>query len=821
MDIEYSIEVNTQKQILSSETKVYKTERFFYQTKKLAGIDKFILKISESLQNFARELKIKYDNQTDDTNCFKVETYDKSFCYLFKFGFQIKNNENISPYDIVFFEDASGLQDIKSNDQRITQYVRASKIFKVVLKDWVTDASELDFNKLYFVSNADYVNLPMLNLKQQELVEIENQNLLVQGVAGSGKTNICISKIIFIACRNYTGKILYTTFSRGLLIDTKNKIELFKNNIKKFIEDYRNNRIVFLDKNHKTAIENRLGIFLIVDNETNLLKKLEKVCSFLENNVDYFLIENIYKKVTDIQVQMADESIFVKEFLKNINNHQLKSRLEKIKNLSYSIIYKEIYGLIFGTIPENKSAEMLSLEEYKKRRENSFSAGECEVIYGIAKLYVEYQKTQNLYDNNKISRKLLENSQKIKKYSLSIIDEVQDFTEINLNLFKQISIKMFAVGDALQMINPSYFSFSTLKRLMYDEDLTSVAELENNYRNNKKIVEILDGLSEINIKQFGTHSFVLTGKSVDADALTNVVYTKDENFTKKLKNQKFENFTILVNDLKQKQALREVFKKQEILTIAEVKGLERDTVLLYNVLSSNKDKWKLLEEFNVNHKQADENSAFRYYFNLFYVGVSRAKHNLFVFETDEIGLFKDFFENNFTNLNGEETYKVFTEVISKIEIDDDEILERIQEFIKLGQFDNARFYANKFDNDEICIQQNEKIDAFEQFVFKGKNKDAGIKLWKAGLIQEAKEQFAISGDVKLVEFLENLEGKNKSKLDAEIVKFYVDFDDNDEAQKLIVDVVKADLKEIQENHKKIKEKLKEFNKKFKEKNNGQ
>ncbi len=817
MDIEYSIEVNTTKQILSSETKIYKTERFFYQTKKIAGIDKFILKISESLQTFARDLKEKYDKQTDDTNCFKVETYDKNFCYLFKFGFQIKNNENIAPYDIVFFADESGFEDLKSNDQRLNQYVRASKIFKVVLKDWVTDASELDFNKVYFVSNAEYVNLPMLNFKQQELVEIENKNLLVQGVAGSGKTNICISKIIFVACRNYTGKILYTTFSRGLLVDTKNKIELFKNNIKQFIEDYRNNRIVFLDKNHKTAIENRLGIFLIVDNETNLLKKLDKVVQFLENNVDYYLIEDLYKREFEEQVEMADEDTFVKEFLKNVSNHQLKSRLDKIKNLSYSIIYKEVYGLIFGAMTENETAQMLDLEEYKRRRENSFSANECEVIYGIAKLYAEYQKTQNLYDNNKISRKLLENSQKIKKYSLSIIDEVQDFTEVNLNLFKKISIKMFAVGDALQMINPSYFSFAYLKRLMYDEDLTSVAELESNYRNNKKIVEILDDLSDLNTKQFGTHSFVLTGKSVDEDALTNVVYSTDEGFAKKLKNQKFENFTILVNDLKQKQQLRDLFRKQEILTISEVKGLERDTVLLYNVLSSNKDKWKILEEFNINHKQADENSVFRYYFNLFYVGVSRAKHNLFVFENDEIKLFGDFFKDNFENLNGEETYKKFTEVISKIEIDDDEILERIAEFIKLGQFDNARFYADKFEDDEIRIQQNEKIEAFEKFVFKGRNKDAGIKLWKAGLIHEAKEQFAISGDTKLVEFLENLEGKNKSKLDAEIVKFYVDFDDNDEAQKLIVDVVKADLKEMQENHRIIKEKFKELNKKFKEK----
>lgn len=816
MDIEYSIEVNTGKQILSSDTKIYKTERFFYQTKKLAGIDKFILKISESLQSFARDLKEKYDNQTDDTNCFKVETVDKSFSYLFKFGFQIQNNENIGPYDIVFFSDECGFEDLKSNDQRINSYMRAAKIFKITVKDWVTDASELDFNKVYFISNAEYVNLPMLSFKQQELVEIENQNVLVQGVAGSGKTNICISKIIFVACRNYTGRVLYTTFSRGLLIDTKNKIELFKNNIKQFIEDYRNNRIVFLDKNHKTAIENRLGIFLIVDNEVNLLKKLDKVVQFLENNVDYYLIEDIYKREFNELPDVSDESTFVKEFLKNVNDHQLKSRLDKLKNISRSIIYKEIYGLIFGSYIDDQK-EMLELEEYKKKRENSFSSQECEVIYGIAKLYAEYQKSQNLYDNNKFSRKLLQNSQKIKKYSLSIIDEVQDFTEVNLNLFKKISIKMFAVGDALQMINPSYFSFAYLKRLMYDEDLTNVAELESNYRNNKRIVEILDDLSSINTKQFGTHSFVLTGKSVDSDAITNVVYSTDESFVNKLKNQKFENFTILVNDLKQKQELRELFKKQEILTISEVKGLERDTVLLYNILSSNNDKWKTLEEFNINHKQADENSVYRYYFNLFYVAVSRAKHNLFVFENEKIKLFDEFFDSNFEKLTGSETYQRFTEVISKIEIDDDEILERIAEFIKLGQFDNARFYADKFEDDVIRVQQNEKIEAFEKFVFKGRNKDAGIKLWKAGLVQEAKEQFAISGDTKLVEFLENLEGKNKATLDAEIVKFYVDFDDNDEAQKLIVDVVKADLEQMRESHRIIKEKLKNFNKNFKEK----
>ncbi len=810
----FNIEVNTSKQILSSETKIYKTERFFYQTKKLAGIDKFVLKISESMISLIKPLADKYFGH-EEINCFKVETFDKSFSFLVKFGFQL-DDKHIGAEDIVFFADENNFDNLKMNDQRVNVYLREHKIFNVVVRPIIQSVDESDFKKIYLLSNAEYVNFPMLNDKQQQLVEIQNENVLVQGVAGSGKTNVCLSKIIWVACRSYTGKILYTTFSRGLLIDTKNKVELFKNNIKSFIEDYKNNRIVFLDKNHKKAIENRLGIYLVSDNEVNLVKKLNQIVEFLENKVDYLLIEDIFKNTFAEEIEMSDESVFLNEFLKNINNHQLKSRLDKLKNISHSIIYKEIYGMIFGCFngDVDADAEMLSLDDYKKRRENSFSSAEAEVIYGIAKLYADYQKTQNLLDNNKISQKLLKNTAKMQKYSLSIIDEVQDFTEINLNLFKQISLKLFCVGDALQMINPSYFSFAYLKRLMYTEDVTNVAELECNYRNNKKIVEILEDLSAINIEQFGTHSFVLSGESIDQSTATNAVYTADSSFVDNLKSQKFENFTILVTDFKQKEKLRERFKKQEILTISEIKGLERDTVLLYNILSDNKDKWDKLEEFNINHKQADENSVYRYYFNLFYVGVSRAKHNIFIYENSKVNSFENFFEENFEHLTGSEAYKRFSDIISKVEIDDDEILERINEFIKLGQFDNARFYANKFEDDRISRQQLEKIEAYQKYVFKGKNKDAGIKMWRAGLVSEAKEQFMISGDTKLVEFLEQLDGKTDNHLDAEIVKFFVDFDDNDEAQQLILEVVRQDLENMRQMHRNTKAKLKEFKEKY-------
>ena len=249
------------------------------------------------------------------------------------------------------------------------------------------------------------------------------------------------------------------------------------------------------------------------------------------------------------------------------------------------------------------------------------------------------------------------------------------------------------------------------------------------------------------------------------------------------------------------------------MTISEVKGLERETVVLYNILSSNSDKWKKLEIANINHKQADENSVYRYYFNLFYVGLSRAKHNIFVFENNKIEMFNDFFKENFETLNGNDAFKIFENVISKVEIDEDEIFERIDEFIKLGQFDNAKFYAEKIDNDYESSKQIQKIEIYKDYIFKGKNKQAGIKLWQIGLISEAKKQFEISGETKLIEFMESLESKNQSNLDGDIVKFFVDFEDNEDAQKLIIDVLNQDLEKVKNTHKNIKEKLKKFKEK--------
>ena len=74
-----TLSVNLNKQYLSSQSSIFKVERFLMQTKKLISIDDFILKIGEVLQTKLNDFK----NMFSRTKCnsFKIQTFDKKFCF--------------------------------------------------------------------------------------------------------------------------------------------------------------------------------------------------------------------------------------------------------------------------------------------------------------------------------------------------------------------------------------------------------------------------------------------------------------------------------------------------------------------------------------------------------------------------------------------------------------------------------------------------------------------------------------------------------------------------------------------------------------------
>jgi len=760
---------------LSSETRICKTERFVKETARFTGVDFFITQFAEGLIS---DQKLFSKLLTD--NYYRLVTTDQKHAFYVAIGLTSVTD---GAEDVIFYsyEDKGDVK--RKNDLAFVQYLENKKQIEFSVFPTARPVGD-DFAKLYLLSSDDQVNFPLLNEEQLKIVTTENVNVLAQGVAGSGKTNVCIDKIVFSAARNYHGKVLYTTFSRGLLIDTESKIKLFRKNVLSFKNALDNNKVRFVKGDKKRAVEARLGIFLNVDTNASISEKLGDFVNFLDNNVEFKLLSDFAADKT-----IANEDFFVKKFLQGANKFVL-SKIAKIPTLNYEIIYKEIYGLILGCNRDN-SDQIISLEDYVKLRENSFSKRECEVIYSVALDYVKFLESQNATDNNLICKKLLP-SLKEPWYSLSIIDEVQDFTEINLAFISKISRKVFAVGDALQMINPSYFSFAYLKRLLYDKEEMKVAELKNNYRNTRSITDIVNTLSDLNVKKFGLHNFILKGTAIGNDQAS-AVFFKDDDALNKLAKEKPNPFTIVVTGVEVKNRLRKSLPKQEILTVSEIKGLERDTVLLYDLLSDNYEKWRTLEELDVNRKKADENSVYRYYFNLFYVGISRAKRNLFVTESKSVKAFEDFFKQKFDCKSTQDGIKEILKTVSKVDVDRDELLERIEEFLKFGQFDNATYTANRLEDDTERVRYLDIIKIYEQRVYRGDYKGAGIAYWEMGELERAKKYFALSGDEELIKLVDEVAGKGDGKLTVDIARFYPELKNNERAKELILNTLKSDL----------------------------
>ena len=796
--------INTEKTFLTSECSAYKTEAFIRATRKISHVDSFISKIAEGLWQNSFPFSSLYENHNSDVSVM-AETEDKMFTVFFRFGLSL-NNPSVGKKDVVFYKFLSKDKSERKNDRQIINYLERNKKFFATFRTVEDTPNVSDFSKIYLLSDDDRVNFPLLNKVQREIVETEDKNILVQGVAGSGKTNVCIDKIIYCACRNYYGKILYTTYSRGLLIETKNRVEVLKENLKKFILNAEKGNVVFLDRNHKKALENKLGIYFNVDDDDKIFDKVKRIIDYLDKKVDYYLIEDLYSEHVSKNFSVFNEKRFIKEYVGEIKNYRLSGTLEKLKTLSLEVIYKEIFGMIYGRYEPDSPKPMMTREEYIAERADCFTKNESDSIYSLALDYGKFLEKYNFIDNNSASRALIS---KIKTplYSVAVVDEVQDFTQVNLNLIKQISLKLCCVGDALQMINPSYFSFGYLKRIMYGGDKTTVTELKHNYRNSEQIEKIVESLGELNIKQFGTHSFVLTGESVENNLPTATVFVNGDTFLSELSKHKFDSATIIVSSYERKESLRKIFKHTEILTVSEAKGLERNTVILTDVLSDNVDKWRALQNLTVNRKTADENSVYRYYFNLFYVGVSRAQQYLFVTERAQIPLFKNLFENTLEQADETKAIKLLSEIADKIELDDDELVARIQQFIGLEQYENALFTADKISDDTIRIAEIQRIEVAKKFVRFGKYREAGVEYWKRNMIDDARKMFRMSNDEKLIELMDASLGKG-NKLDVNIVSFYPFVADNDVAREIILDTVKSDYNELLGAQRKINETLK-------------
>ena len=209
----------------------------------------------------------------------------------------------------------------------------------------------------------------------------------------------------------------------------------------------------------------------------------------------------------------------------------------------------------------------------------------------------------------------------------------------------------------------------------------------------------------------------------------------------------------------------------------------------------------------LNRKIADENSVFRYYFNLFYVGVTRAKSHLFVAEKYNIDYFDGLFNDCFERKGIKSALDKLSVIAGKTELDDDELIDRIDKFIELGQYNNAYFTADRLSDDSLREKEIAIIYVSEHFIKVGDYRGAGMEYWRRGMDDEAKSTFRLSGDEAVIPLIDACRHGGRN-LDYEIVRFLPMVKDNVVAKEVILSALRDDCAAVMDIQKEIKTVLK-------------
>ena len=318
-------------------------------------------------------------------------------------------------------------------------------------------------------------------------------------------------------------------------------------------------------------------------------------------------------------------------------------------------VFEEFKGVITGS-PVNEA--WLSQEEYMELgvKQSIFSVAERERLYPLFTKYLEWMAEENLYDGNILCYEYL---QKVKPcYDYVMIDEVQDMTNIQLKCALaslKNSTNFILTGDSNQIVHPNFFSWSKIKTYFYhsgdvkDQD-NPIKILRTNYRNSLNVVELSNNLLKIKNTRFGSidreSNYLVDTVSQEKGEV--LLYGNDDKKKQELnrRTQDSAKFAVIVPTNAHKAQASRFFKTPLIFSIHEAKGLEYENVILIDFVSSNEAEFREItsgvsaedlqqEELRYNRasdKRDKDAEIYKFYINSFYVAITRAIKNIYIFE---------------------------------------------------------------------------------------------------------------------------------------------------------------------------------------------
>ena len=440
--------------------------------------------------------------------------------------------------------------------------------------------------------------------EQNRIIRNEDiRTLIIQGVAGSGKTSIALHRIAYLL---YTFRDSIS--SKDILIISPNKV----------FSDYISN--VLPELGEETVPETSMEQILsgVLNNKYKYQNFFEQVTELLENPTPDFIeriqykasfefislldkfilyMENNYFKATDIKLTkyITIPAEFINEQFKRFHRYPIRQRFETMTDYILEMMQLQ-YNLTVSTPEKN---------QLKKEIKKMFAGNNDLQIY---KDFFEWIGRPEMFKTRK--NRILEyadlaplaylhialNGNNVQSYVKHLlIDEMQDYSPIQYKVIQKLyPCRKTILGDTSQSVNP--YGSSTADMIQKAFATGEIMKLCKSYRSTFEITSFAQKIQPNNelepIMRHGEHPKILPFKNTEEEiqgiadlvnSFRNSHYTslgiicKTESQAKKL----VQKLQIYANDISLLSNQSSAYVRGIIITSAHMaKGLEFDEVII-------------------------------------------------------------------------------------------------------------------------------------------------------------------------------------------------------------------------------------------------
>lgn len=457
----------------------------------------------------------------------------------------------------------------------------------------------------------------------------EDKNLIVEGIAGSGKTSVALHRIAFLLYR------IPNLTSNNVVVFTPNKVfSEYISNVLPELGEENTYDMTFYDLlcqniNEYKDIENFTDFIsrYYKDNisDFNLIKY--KQSDEIINDIDDY-INNLLTKVKFTNKLEYDDFIEVDtDELNSMLTYKYKNfpLFERIKEMSKRIASNNYKGSIKNASSiEKKLKELLNIKLDLKVIFNDFynsdyfkykhkeKVNDKYLYYEDACIFLYIKSLLVGFNTNHVIKQI-------------VIDEAQDYNKLQYLIIKKTfrTSNYTILGDTNQTINP-YYKYNSLEELTSIFDSSKYITLTKTYRSTGKIIDYTNkilGLSHVtSIRNDKASDIIFRNNVTKNDFLTDI---------NNLKNTSKSIAIITKNDKEAEDVYNLLKDNTDIVLIDGFSHIKRDLVVVPSYIAKGLEFDSVIIYTDIDNKYQEKDKY------LYYVACTRAQHNLIIYNNDK------------------------------------------------------------------------------------------------------------------------------------------------------------------------------------------